>query len=182
MSLHDHTANRDAELVAAEIPLTNGMVALVDAQDFERLSQYSWRARKGSKPGGPELYYASRRVPSAAGRGPEIHMHHDLLGPGLVDHKDGNGLNNQRSNLRHCTQSQNLANARFGSKGKTSRFRGVSFHRAKGRWQAQSKLNQKKVHLGRFVSEEEAARAYDNFAREHFGEFARLNFPDGEAT
>lgn len=95
-----------------------------------------------------------------------------------VDHIDGDRQNNRLVNLRHATRAENLRNS--GSrKGSSSRFCGVSWDKARGRWTANctDKVGHRR-HLGRFVDETEAARAYDRAARHWHGEFARLNFPE----
>ena len=105
-------------------------------------------------------------------------LHRLLLGSAvLVDHRDGNGLNNQRSNLRPATHAQNLQNTRKRA-GTTSRFKGVCWNKKKQAWVAFIKHEGKKKYLGCFSSEEVAARAYDFAASETFGEFACLNFPN----
>jgi hypothetical protein len=122
--------------------------------------------------------YASRNVKNSA-----LLMHRAVMNAKkgeLVDHKDGNGLNNQKSNLRLCTNRQNLANSQK-ARGK-SRFKGVYWNTARGKWQAQigAGFRNGKLaveYLGRFENEEEAARAYDRRAFELHGEFAVLNFP-----
>lgn len=99
----------------------------------------------------------------------------------MIDHKNGNGLDNRRSNLRFCTNAQNQHNQRkWGSRsGKplSSRYKGVSWHR-RGHWRAKIQAQGKRRYLGQFQSEEAAARAYDRAARELHGEFAVLNFSD----
>ena len=99
----------------------------------------------------------------------------------LVDHKNRNTLDNTRGNLRPATDGQNHANAKkykghFGVAA-TSKFRGVSWDRERAKWAACGRLNRKTFHLGRFASEEAAARAYDVWAVKAFGEFANQNFP-----
>ena len=100
----------------------------------------------------------------------------------VVDHIDGNGLNNLRENLRVCTNAENSRNARQYKK-TASKFKGVSRADSKSKpWKARLKYNYKEVHIGIFKTQEEAARAYDEKAKELFGEFAHLNFPEEENT
>ena len=94
----------------------------------------------------------------------------------VVDHKDGDGPNNQRYNLRICTQQQNARNRR--KIGGTSRFKGVSQNKGRKNWRAQIRDNNRTIYLGSYSSEEEAAKAYDSAAKERFGEYAGVNFPD----
>jgi len=94
----------------------------------------------------------------------------------VVDHKDGNGLNDRRSNLRVCTQQQNLYNSR--PHGRSSRFKGPCWDKAKRRWVVYIRHDGRNVFIGRFRDEAEAARAYDHKAYELFGEYAYLNFPE----
>ena len=129
------------------------------------------------------MWYAARHSSRKNGKQTTIQMHRLLLGlkPGdsrESDHKDGNGLNNRRNNLRIATRAQNQHNQRP-QKG-TSRFKGVCWHRDAAKWQAQIQIERRKIHLGYFDSEIEATRAYDAAARNHFGEFARLNFRIGD--
>lgn len=154
-----------------EIPLTQGKAAIVDDEDFEWLSQWKWSARKDRS-----IWYAVRwQKGRMNGKRILLLMHREILHPPIgmeTDHKDGNGLNNQRSNLRTATNSQNQQNAKH-RKG-LSTFKGVSWH--VGKWQSQIRVEGKRLHLGRFSSETEAAFAYDQAAKRYFGEFARTNF------
>jgi|ERR1035437_2256678 hypothetical protein len=95
----------------------------------------------------------------------------------MYDHKDRNSFNNQKVNLRSCTYSQNNAN-RSKMEGTSSKYRGVSFYKPSQKWRTQIEYNDKGLHLGYFVFEAEAARAYDKKAKELFGEFANLNFKE----
>lgn len=110
--------------------------------------------------------------------GKNVSMHRYILGmtdPKIpVDHADGNGLNNQRSNIRACTTSENSIN-RPGVVSGTSKYKGVSASRHPGRWKAKIKVSQKLIYIGSFETEEAAAAAYNFFAKKHFGEFAWLN-------
>ena len=156
------------------IQLTRGMVAMVDDADYEWLSQYHWQAKPSKR-----TAYARRSGYPELGYCGCILMHRQILGakPGqFVDHIDGNGLNNQRSNLRLCALVDNQRR-RFVHTS-ASGFRGVQ-HRPwlKSRpWSAHICVNDRKLHLGYFPSAEDAARAYDKAAREVFGDFAMPNF------
>jgi AP2 domain len=156
------------------IPLTQGQVALVDDADFEWLSAFKWHAHK--RPGG--TFYALRNVPSLRGGRTTLRMHRAILsGIPEVDHVNRNSLDNQRYNLRPATHSQNLAN-RGCQIDNTSGFKGVSWHKGSSKWHARIIVNQLCQYLGTFSEIEAAARAYDAAARENFGEFACLNFPE----
>lgn len=142
---------------------------MVDDADFDWLNQWKWHASKRKRKG-REVFYACRVD------GQCIYMHRQIMGspPGLqVDHRDGEGLNNQRYNLRRSTHAQNLSNSRKRA-GCSSRFKGV-YSRRSGKWLAQIRFGGRSRHLGIFEKEEEAARAYNKAAATAFGEFARLN-------
>lgn len=153
-----------------EIPLTQGKVALVDDEDFEWLSQYKWHFTMG---------YVAHRF---GYRGPIVLMHRMILKPPRdmdIDHRDGDGLNNQKSNIRICTTQQNLRNTKK-RHGTSSIYKGVNFHRQRGKWAACIHLDGKGIYLGLFVTEKEAALAYNKAASELFGEFAKLNEIDDD--
>ena len=152
----------------AYIPLTRGLFAIVDAADYEELSQYKWYAHQPLRGG---TCYACR-----SSKGRVLWMHREIMKPpeGLVvDHIDGNGLNDRRCNLRICTQLQNSQNNQRAC-GK-SRFRGV-FPRGE-KWEAHVQHDGEPFYLGLFDDEIDAARARDRKAIELAGEFAYLNFP-----
>lgn len=156
-----------------EIPLSQGKVAIVDDEDFERLSQYKWHTRRSTE----TLFYA-RRKPWAGGDRFDILMHREILQApkGVwVDHVDGNGLNNTRNNLRLCTVAENSRNQKKQS-GKSSQFKGVGWSKHSRKWRAYIRIDGKSVQIGLFTNESEAARAYDAVAGVAFGQFARLNF------
>lgn len=151
------------------IPLTQGKVALVDDDLYPYLMTIRWYAEKNGNG-----FYARANV-----SGKKIRMHEAILeapqGWGR-DHVDGNGLNNQRSNLRLCKQSQNISNSRF-RRNNTSGFKGV-FKSPKGcinPWISIIKKSGKCIHLGTFETKESAAMAYDSAALRLFGPFARTN-------
>jgi hypothetical protein len=158
------------------IPLSQGLVAIVDDDDFESLSAHRWYAHC---PNGA-TWYAVRNGKVGEHR-KRFYMHRVVLSApkgAIVDHIDGNGLRNTKSNLRICTYSENARN-RIGVKTNPSGFKGVKRkpHLRKRPWVASIQTNKKVVHLGCFATPEEAARAYDEAALLFHGPFARLNFP-----
>jgi hypothetical protein len=161
-----------------EIPLTQGKLAMIDDTDFDLISQYKyWQAE--CRPGSNNWYATTQ--PYKDGKQVRIWMHRLILGldrddKRKTDHKDGNGLNNQRYNLRICTDAENQHNKRI-QKGR--RFKGVKTRTDAYRrkpYSAVIVVNNKPISLGDFEAEEIAARVYDVAALVHFGEFARLNF------
>lgn len=147
------------------IPLTRGLHAMVDDEDFDMLNLVKW-----STHGGKGKFYAYSRKAGF--------MHRYLKpvkAPYQIDHIDGNSLNNQRSNLRICTRQQNQFN-RTKKKNCGSKYKGVSWHPDRKYWVSVINLNGKRTHLGVFEDEIEAAKAYDQKAKELFGEFAKPNF------
>lgn len=150
-----------------EIPLTKGKVTLVDDEDYSFLNQFSWHARPHRS-----TFYAIRWNGENRTR---TRMHHLILfvPPELqIDHIDGNGLNNQRSNLRYATSQENSRNQK-GHFDRLSSYKGVSW--SGGKWRVRICVDGRNIYLGRFKSEEKAALAYNNAALLHFGQFARLN-------
>lgn len=138
--------------------------------DLEKVSKYNWR-----------LEESKGRKYAATGFGPtHMFMHELIMGASGIDHKDNDGLNNERENLRKATQSQNMAN-RGKQKNNTSGFKGV-FMEKNGTWFAKIAVNRKQMRLGTFKTKEEAARSYDKWARHYFGEFACTNYPLPEPT
>lgn len=175
--------NRDPQAVEADgqtalkIPLTQGRFALIDPADYEIVRTRSWvlyRGRHGN-------LYARAFDCVRDGRKHHISMHKAIMRtpPGMeVDHINGDGLDNRRTNLRLCTHQNNMRNMKPGRPA-SSRFKGVAWYRRDGRWRAYLVIDAKQTHLGYFDDETEAAHAYDRAARRHFGAYARLNFPDG---
>lgn len=168
-----------------EIPLASnkypGLVALIDDEDFEAVAGFRWSVQVDRRlHAGPKFYAVHRSyMRTPAGKpGSVVLLMHRLLVPTekQVDHRDGNGLNNQRNNLRPANDSQNQANRKELRPGKTSRYRGVRWMKNEGKWLAEITHNYKHKTIGRFIDEDEAARAYDAAAQRAFGDFANLNF------
>jgi hypothetical protein len=150
------------------IPLTKGKVAIVDAADYAWLSRWKWHAEES----GPGRFYASRATPGLG----RIGMHRVIMNPPkgmLVDHIDGNGLNNRRCNLRICTPQENAYNTRPACN--KPRFKGVT--PCGHLWWASVWHDGQEHELGLFDDEIQAALARDQKALELHGEFAYLNFP-----
>jgi hypothetical protein len=150
-----------------EIELTQGFKTIVDDSLYDELNKYKWCAHKMRN----KTVYATRLV----------RLHHLVIGfppPGfVVDHINGNGLDNRRENLRFVSNQNNIRNQGM-NKNNTSGYRGVSWHKGKQRWEAKIRVNNARLSLGRYKTAEEAAHAYDKAAKEYFKEFAKLNFPE----
>jgi len=102
----------------------------------------------------------------------------DLTYHEKIDHVNHNGLDNRRSNLRLATIQENQFNRQIQKTTKSSQYKGVSWETKQNKWRPSIKFNNQNIHLGSFTSEEDAARAYDKVAKELFGEFCCLNFPE----
>jgi len=152
---------------AKRIILTNGMVAYVDAADYDELSKYAWSSVSGG--------YAGRRE-----KGALVLMHRQIMNPPegmVVDHIKGNRLDNTRAHLRVCTAWENSQN-RVKHPGATSRHIGVYYRADRKKWVGLIRLEGKPRQIGSYNDELEAARAYDHVAVQHLGDNARLNFPE----
>jgi len=153
-----------------EIPLSgihgNGKFALVDDDDFEKFGHLRWHSSEGY------VARASKQLRK------NILLSREIMNAKIgeqVDHKDGNKLNNQKSNLRICTSLQNNKNLPKRNRGNNT-FKGVTWDKKNKKWLASIVCNRKYIHIGRFNDEVLAAKAYDTKAIELHGEFARLNF------
>lgn len=157
------------------IPLTKGFFALIDPRDFNLVSQYTWRTF-----GGEKSYYAATTLKSGGSNyGSKIlRMHNLIMGPKAserVDHRDRDGFNNTRKNLRICSRFQNNQNRRKKKDGQY-KYKGISFNY--GSWGARIQFSGIVKLLGRYKTDIEAAQAYDEAAKKYHGDFACLNFPE----
>lgn len=160
----------------AEIRLSRGKVALVDDSDFEVLSQWNW-----TFDGHGYAHRMGRKSEGIMSRC-RISMHRQIMGvvdPNIeVDHVNHNTLDNRRVNLRACSRSLNMGNQRL-CKDSSSGYKGVSFLRKylnrNKPWRAKIQVRKVEVSLGYFSTKEQAALAYNEAAKQHFGEFAHLN-------
>jgi hypothetical protein len=163
--------------MAKEIQLTQGQVAIVDDDDFERLNQWKWQAHRDPK---SKHYYAVHSFHKENGCKGKVRMHRLIMEAPkgrLVDHIESEQtLNNQRSNLRFASRSQNTCNSKIRVNNKSG-FRGVHWHKSAGKYASQININGQIKTLGFFLEKADAARVRDRAVIEHFGEFARLNFP-----
>jgi hypothetical protein len=148
-------------------------VALVDDEDFKWISGFRWAVMADTN-----THYATSMINKKP-----VKMHRLILGlidPKIkVDHKDRNGLNNCRDNLRIATTTQNAQNRKkatlINGKPTTSKYKGVSWCSTRGKWIVYVKVNGKAIYVGQYLCEIDAARSHDKFVEKHHGDFARLN-------
>lgn len=163
-----------SNLAQKKITIKEGLFAIVDEEDFEKLSKYKWTiARSGRN----RKYLYARTCIFKNGKWKTCLMHRLITKAKkgmLVDHVDDNGLNNLKSNLRVCTFQQNVCRKRYFSPIKISKYRGVH-KRRNGKFFSSITKNYKSYFIGNFLNEIEAAMAYNKKAKELFGEYARLN-------
>ncbi len=162
----------------AYVPLTRGYVAVIDAADAPLVDRGKWRSLISRRRDGTiRTVYAVRTESGANGKAVMLYMHRliaDTQDGMDTDHSDGNGLNNRRDNLREATHAQNMHNM---SKmpTNTSGAKGVSWDKARMKWQAKFKVNGKMYHCGRFDTIDDASEAYAKACLELHGEFARTS-------
>lgn len=162
-----------------EIKLNKGYVAIVDDEDYDEVSQYTWYCKVDKK-----ILYAERRT-NAESRRSTILMHRFILGLRLgdkkiVDHINHDGLDNRRCNLRVCTQAQNMWNATKKDKSASSKYKGVHYKPKTNNWVAKICVHYKTIRLGVHKTEADAANAYNQAALKYHGEFAHVNTIDQE--
>lgn len=152
--------------------MTKGKVAIVDDEDYDVLVKHKWTTMKRCD---GRYWYAYRKM-----SGRDVYMHRTILGAKdaeETDHINRDGLDNRRLNLRIATPKQNQANKSKQS-GTSSKYKGVCWDKKNNKWITSISINNHTVFIGRFRTEEEAAHAYDAKAKELFGVFANLNFPE----
>lgn len=156
------------------IQLTQGQVAIVDDDDFDMVNAFKWCSLWNPD---TRTFYAVRNSPAVNGKRGMIYMHREVTNSKAgeyVDHINHDTLDNRHENLRLCTGGQNQANHRM-QVNNTSGFKGVSWYKVLGKWEAKLMVNGKTRHLGYFTTALTAAIAYDRAARDEFGEFALTN-------
>jgi dipeptidase D len=162
-----------------KIYLGEGEWTILEPQDYYRFGSLKWCAT-----GDDECVYAARIIKkTVCGRVKSVYLHREIMDPPkglLVDHKNGDTLDNRKANLRLATHSQNVcnSNSRIDKSKTVSRFRGLVFLKRKKKWGARITYHGKVIWLGTFTNEIDAAKAYDAAARKYHGEFARLNFSE----
>ena len=152
-------------------------IILIDEEDFDKISKYKWMLRY-DKGRSDKFYIITNIFDEVTLKRNTMSLHRFIMGfpKGLVvDHKDGNTLNNRKENLRACKHSENIMNSKKRSDGKTSKYKGVHFAKASNKFLAQIKINGETIYLGLFDKEIDGAIAYNKKAIELFGEFALLN-------
>ena len=151
------------------IPLTQNKFTKIDNDDYEIVKDYKWCYHQG---------YAKTNITLPNGKRKSLLMHRLILGltdPKIqADHINHNKLDNRRNNLRSCNIQQNHMN-QSSRKNSTSKYLGVSWNKNAKKWHSNIRFNNKRIHLGLYTNENDAAKAYNLKAKELFKEFANLN-------
>lgn len=161
-----------------QIRISGPKYAKVDPADYKRLRKYEWFIRKGTN-----CFHARRFVPAGKGKRDKlVYMHQEILKVPegmVVDHVNHDGMDNRSGNLRAATRGQNMCNKRKClSRPTHSKYKGAHWHKYDRKWHAVISFKRKRIHLGRFDNEIDAAKAYDEAAKKYHGQFACLNFPE----
>ena len=164
-----------------EIPLTQGQSTLVNGKNYDNLSKDKWYAGYNKH---TKSYYAKRYSRKKDGTGSTEYMARRIMNAkkgDFVDHRNHDTLNNREENLRICTRTQNMHSIKHHKDTFASQYKGVTEYKVgekRKKWRVQLRINGKLIHLGLFESEIDAAKVYDKKAKELFGEFKCLNFPE----
>jgi len=153
----------------------------IDDEDWLVVSQYRWYVNYSKC---TKTFYVRRNI-YANGKQTVMRLHRMLLlakKGEIVDHKNNDTLDNRKSNLRLCTYSENKMNSTIHKESKTSKYKGVGFHKDRQKYQAYIRVNGKQFYLGLYESEIDAAKAYDKKAIELFGDFKKLNIPEKDGA
>ena len=156
------------------IHLSKGLKCIVDDEDYEKFASFKWFAHKSTS-----KHYAARSLIS----GRRVLLHREIIGiktdykhiKTQVDHINSNSLDNRKSNLRICSNSQNSKNRSIGSNNRSG-YKGVFFHKRSKSWQAMIRVDGKRLWLGSFKNKKDAAIKYNQSAKENHGEYAKINF------
>jgi hypothetical protein len=164
-----------------EIQLSQGYVTIVDNDDYDRLMKMgAWCVNvegKGSRFYAVRDIVIQKKTQKTTYKRKRVRMHRIIMNAPdgvLIDHVDGDGLNNRKKNLRFATHQENMKNRKL-SLNSTCGYKGVCFEKYNCKWRARIGINGKQKHLGYYETKEDAAKAYNDSAIENFGEFARLN-------
>lgn len=156
-----------------KLPLSNGGFSLIDQEDLEKVSSYTWMVNYN---GSNNIVETTKKPRQSLSR-----MIMDAPNDKLVDHINGNTLDNRKENLRLCSYEENSRNTRLYSTN-TSGFRGVQWSKGDRRWKVRITVKFKRIYLGVYKNILDAARAYDEAAKKYHGEFASLNFPRSDSA
>jgi len=168
---HYGIAFRRIKLITGKPVAPEHQFAIVDPDDYQKLAQYDWQLFESKSKNFYAVWFDGIKI---------VKMHRVIMNAPagkIIDHRDRDGLNNTKQNLRFATPSQNCCNCRR-PKNCNSKYRGVCFHKHIKKWRAEIHYNGIREHLGYFENEEDAAKAYDQAAKIYHGEFAVLNFPN----
>jgi hypothetical protein len=153
-----------------KIKLSQGKYAIVDAEDYPKLAEDDWQYYENKS---KNCYVVRMEVRKIA------YMHRVIMNAPagyFVDHRNHNGLDNRKSNLRLATPAENTHNKRKTKRATTSKYKGVSLRKNENKWVSHIDYQGRRIHLGFFKDEAEAAKTYDKAAKKFHGEFASLNF------